>query len=89
LLLGVFSLTWLLTWFIGIPLLFISQLYYIAIGVLVGRLLLVTITANVASRKLGQKVEFWTVPLLDFIYAFYYLVTGIKALTTKKVRWKN
>jgi glycosyltransferase involved in cell wall biosynthesis len=89
LLLGMFSLTWLLTWFLGIPLLFTSQLYYVVISVLAMRLIIVTITANVASKKLGQQIELWTIPLLDFIYAFYYLVTGITALTTKKVRWKN
>lgn len=87
--LGLFTLTWLLTWFIGIPLAFFSDIIYLIPGLLVLRLILVMVTANVASKKLGQKIELWTVPFLDFIYAFYYLVTGMIALATKKVRWKN
>ena len=88
-LLGLFALTWLLTWIMGIPLAIFSDLYYVVVGLIVARIVVVTITANVASKRLHQKVELWMVPLLDFIYAFYYLVTGIKALVTKKVRWKN
>jgi glycosyltransferase involved in cell wall biosynthesis len=89
LLLGLFAISWLLTWFVGIPLAIFSEVYYVVIGLLILRLILVTITASVGVKKLHQKVELWAIPLLDFIYAFYYLVTGIKALATKKVRWKN
>jgi glycosyltransferase involved in cell wall biosynthesis len=87
--LGLFTLSGLLTWFIGIPLAFFSERYYVVLGILVLRLIILVVTANVASKKLGQKVELWTVPFLDFIYAFYYLVTGMIALASKKVRWKN
>ncbi len=89
LLLGLFTLSWILTWFIGIPLAFITEQYYVVVGALILRIIVVTVVANVASKKLHQQVTPWIVPLLDFIYAFYYLVTGIKALATKKVRWKN
>ena len=89
LLLGLFTLSWILTWFVGIPLAVIAEQYYLVIGALLLRIIVVTIVANAASKKLHQKVTPWIVPLLDFIYAFYYLVTGIKALATKKVRWKN
>jgi len=89
LLLGLFTLSWMLTWFIGIPLAILSPLKYVVVGLLLFRIIIVVVTSNVASKKLHQKFESWIVPLLDFIYAFYYLVTGIKALATKKVRWKN
>lgn len=89
LLLSLFTLSWLLTWFLGIPLAIFSELYYVVIGLLIVRIILVAATANVAAKKLHQLVELWMIPLLDFLYAFYYLVTGIKALATKKVRWKN
>jgi len=89
LLLGLYILSWILTWFVGIPLAFFTAFPYVIIGLLLFRVLLVTITSVVASKKLHQKLEAWIVPPLDFIYAFYYLVTGIKALATKKVRWKN
>ena len=89
LLLGTYILSWILTWFVGIPLAFLSPFRYVVLGLLLLRVILVTVTSNVSSKKLHQKLEAWTVPPLDFIYAFYYLVTGIKALATKKVRWKN
>jgi hypothetical protein len=87
--LGLFTLSWILTWFVGIPLAIFSAMPYVVIGLLIIRLIVFLLTVNTASSKLHQKVELWSVPLLDFIYAFYYLVTGIKALATKKVRWKN
>jgi len=89
LLLGMFTLSWLMVWFLGIPLAIFSELYWIPLGLLVARELFLVIAANIASGKLHQKVDLWLIPLLDFLYAFYYLVTGIKALATKKVRWKN
>jgi hypothetical protein len=87
--LGLFTVSALLTWLIGIPLAFFSNQYYLIVGLLVLRLILLIVTSNIASKKLGQKVELWTLPFLDFIYAFYYLVTGMIALASKKVRWKN
>ncbi|MDH4090284.1 MAG: glycosyltransferase [Cyclobacteriaceae bacterium] len=89
LLLGVFSITWILTWFIGIPLIFFSFNNYVVAGLLLLRMILVTLTIRVFAGKLGQKFEIWIIPLLDFIYAFYYLVTGLRALVISKVEWKN
>ena len=90
LLLGIFVSTWLASWFVGLPLAYLSPTeVYIILGLIVLRLLFVIITVGQAEKKLGQKFELWLVPLLDFIYAFYYLVTGLRALVTKKVRWKN
>jgi hypothetical protein len=86
---GLFSLSWILTWFLGIPLLVFSPIPYIVAGLLVLRLIIFVVTTKVAASKLHQRLEIWAVPLLDFLYAFYYLVAGIKTLATKKVRWKN
>jgi glycosyltransferase involved in cell wall biosynthesis len=88
-LLGLFSFSWIVTWFLGIPLLFFSNIPYVIAGLLVLRLIIFVVTSKAAASKLHQRLEIWAVPLLDFIYAFYYLVAGIKALATKKVRWKN
>ena len=88
-LLGLFTLSWLLVWFVGVPLAIFSEMYWIPLALLLTRELVVVIAANVGSGKLHQKVDLWMIPLLDFLYAFYYLVTGIKALATKKVRWKS
>jgi cellulose synthase/poly-beta-1,6-N-acetylglucosamine synthase-like glycosyltransferase len=88
-LLGLFALSWLVTWFAGIPLLIFSPGVYWVAGALVIRCIVMTIILRNASKKLGQPFESWAVFLLDFIYAFYYLVTGLVALLTRKVRWKN
>jgi glycosyltransferase involved in cell wall biosynthesis len=88
-LLGLFALSWLVTWFTAIPLLIFSAGVYWVAGALVVRCLVITLTLHKASKKLGQPFESWAVFLLDFIYAFYYLVTGLVALLTRKVRWKN
>jgi glycosyltransferase involved in cell wall biosynthesis len=88
-LLGLFISTWLITWFVGIPLAYYSENNYLIPGLLGLRLVLFSVSVRQTARKLGQNFERWMVPLLDFIYAFYYLVTGLRALVTKKVRWKN
>ncbi len=87
--LGLFSISWLLSWFVGLPLLFISEIPYILLGVFVFRVILLSLTVHVAAKHLGQKFESWITLGLDFIYAFYYLVTGLIALLSKKVRWKR
>ncbi len=88
LLLGLLSLSWLVTWWLGIPLVFFTEDYWI-IGILLTRTLFLTLVVQVATNRLGQRFEVWLVPVLDFIYAFYYLVTGLVALRSKKVQWKN
>ena len=88
-LLGLFTVSWLLTWFVGIPLAYFAGNDYIVASLLGLRILFVTLTIQISARRLGQWFEIWLVPLLDFIYAFYYLVTGLRALVTKKVRWKS
>ncbi|HEY9008618.1 glycosyltransferase [Ohtaekwangia sp.] len=88
-LLGLFTLTWLLTWFGGIPLAFVPEFTYLVVGALLFRMLFLVMVANMAAKRFGVRFEVWLVPLLDFIYAFYYLVTGLMALVSKKVRWKN
>jgi hypothetical protein len=52
------------------------------------RMALLVSVLHFGSRKLGASFEAWKAPFLDFIYAFYYLVTGAKALFVKKVKWK-
>jgi glycosyltransferase involved in cell wall biosynthesis len=87
--LGLFSSSWLLSWFIGLPLLFTSDIPYIVLGVFLFRIILLTVTVHIAVKQLGHKFESWAIVVLDFIYTFYYLVTGLIALLSKKVRWKK
>jgi cellulose synthase/poly-beta-1,6-N-acetylglucosamine synthase-like glycosyltransferase len=88
-LLGLFVLTGLLTWFGGIPLAIFSGYGYAIVGLMVLRVILLTITTHIAVKRFGQRFEVWAAPFLDFVYSFYYLSTGLVALVSKKVRWKN
>lgn len=88
-LLGFFSISWMLTWYLGVPLLYLSHQHLIVAGVLGLRLVFVTNTVQFIAKKLGEAFEGWIIPLLDINYAFYYLVIGLRTLVTKKVRWKN
>ena len=100
-LLGLFSLTWILTWFIwlasliwlltsfgGRELVFRHETYLI-FGPFLLRWILLLMLFNKMLKKASVGFSLWTVPLLDFIYSIYYLSTGLIALTTKKIRWRK
>jgi len=88
-LLGFFSFTHLITWLAGLPLLFIFSGYLWVLGVLLLRTLILSATTHQAATRFGHKFESWSVPLLDFLFVFYYLSTAPVALLTKKIRWRN
>jgi cellulose synthase/poly-beta-1,6-N-acetylglucosamine synthase-like glycosyltransferase len=90
LLLGLFTLTWMATWLVVTPFMFVSAALtaFVWAGFLL-RMLLMTVTVYRASRILGDSLETWKTPLLDFNYAIYYLGTGLAALASKRVRWKK
>jgi cellulose synthase/poly-beta-1,6-N-acetylglucosamine synthase-like glycosyltransferase len=88
-LLGIFAITWLLTWFLGIPLAIFSPIKYWIIGIFAFRIIFLTITTQISVKHLGQRFEAWLVPVLDFVFSIYYLSTGFVALVSKKVKWKN
>jgi len=88
-LLGMFTLSWLISWLVGIPLLFIFQPFYWIAVVMVIRIILLIVTTQTAAKRLGHRFEAWPVLLLDFLYSIYYLSTGLAALLTQKVKWKN
>jgi glycosyltransferase involved in cell wall biosynthesis len=87
--LGIFSLTWILTWILSAPVVFTKAGldYYLWAGLVVREVLLIFLCGT-ASRALGDTVEWWKIPVLDFNYAIYYLGTGLSALKSKRVRWK-
>lgn len=87
--LGVFSLTWMLTWLIVLPVSFFSPFMEWILLIFLMRWMLLIILFRKASLKWGEPFEAWKAPLLDFIYSFYYLVTGSIALVSKKVKWKS
>ncbi len=86
--LGLFSLSWMLTWLLVLPAIFFLPWTNIFLVFFFVRLVLMVVLLHVGPRKMGTSFETWKTPLLDFMYAFYYLVTGVKALFVKKVKWK-
>lgn len=87
--LGIFNFTMIGFWLLILPALLYSSMIYIPLGALLLRLILLVALAYTASRKLGDTFETWKVIFLDFIFSIYYLVMGLVALHTNKVRWKK
>jgi hypothetical protein len=100
-LLGVFSASWIVTWisvliasiwvitsFAGFLAPLPVEFYYIFVPFILRWLLLVLLFRTML-QKASLKFGLWTLPILDFIYAIYYLSTGLVALTTKKIQWRN
>ena len=88
LLLGLLSFSKIIFWFAFIAaILSVFQTYFVIGGFLLVMVLLLT-TLLALKKKTGDKSSILMFPLLDFIFIFYYISTGLKVLFTKKVRWK-
>lgn len=87
LLLGMYSASHLLFWIAFVIL--AASMYFpeIVFGVLIIRMVLNSLIINSISKKFGERIVTWTVPMMDFIYSVYLLIMGFAALSTKKVRW--
>jgi glycosyltransferase involved in cell wall biosynthesis len=87
--LGIFALTWVLTWLLAVPAIFFSPLVFWLLGAFFMRWVLLSALFDTASRRMGEPFEAWKVPFLDFIYTFYYLVAGTAAITAQRIQWKR
>lgn len=88
LLLSLFSFSWLLTWCL-LPAIYFAPYNLVLLSLFFTRWIALSTVMHQGSRQLGGTVEIWKVPVLDIIFAFYYLVTGLRALVVKRVKWKN
>jgi glycosyltransferase involved in cell wall biosynthesis len=86
--LGGLMITWLATWFI-VPFGLFTEWWIVLALQLVLRTGLLIWLLHRASLRLNAQFELWKTPILDFIFSFYYLVTGLRALVVKRIRWKN
>lgn len=77
------------SWLLVIPATVFSPWFYLPISIFSFRLILLTLLTHKASRKLGDPFVAWKATFLDFIFVIYYLVVGLKALHTNKVKWKR
>jgi cellulose synthase/poly-beta-1,6-N-acetylglucosamine synthase-like glycosyltransferase len=87
--LGLFMISWLLTWFLVFPAIVFTQPFWVLLLPFLFRWALLVWLFDKASKRLGGQFEPLKTPLLDFIFPFYYLVTGLRALVVKRIRWKN
>jgi glycosyltransferase involved in cell wall biosynthesis len=88
-LLGVFAVSWILTWYTGIALLIVNYTNWPVAATLIIRTILLLFVVRTMARQLRLQFELWMIPLLDFVYSIYYISTGLVALLTKKIRWKK
>lgn len=65
----------------------VFQTYFVLGGFSLAMVSLLT-ALLVLKKKTGDKSSIWMLPILDLIFIFYYISTGLKVLFTKKVRWK-
>ncbi len=87
--LGLFILSYIGAWLVLVPAIAYSSIIFIPIGAFALRIVMFTSLVHSSSRKLGDAFETWKVPFLDFIFVIYYLVIGLVALHTNKIRWKK
>ena len=86
-LLGFFAISWIITWLAGSGLIILDLASWACAATLSMRVTLLIILLRTLSRRTGTPFEWWAVPLLDFLYSFYYISTGLTALSTKKIQW--
>ncbi len=100
-LLGLFTLSWIVCWGAGIALvirgttsmdpstyMYVPETYLILVPFALRWILLLLLFRSML-RRASLTFSLLALPVLDIIYAVYYLLTGLAALTTKRIRWRN
>jgi hypothetical protein len=87
--LGIFTASWIVTWFAGIALMIISIGDWWIPLILAAKVTILTLVMHTIVRQTQRTFELWTLPFLDFLYTIYYISTGLATVLTKKIRWRN
>ncbi len=88
LLLGILSFTKIVFWVTSIAVIMsVYRTYFVLAGFFLVMVSLLT-ALLLLKKKTGDNSKIWMLPILDFIYIFYYISTGLRVLFTKKVRWR-
>lgn len=85
--LGSFSLSYLLSWLLLPILIICCNELYVVISSFLLRALLFYLTLIISTKKLNVTFNVWGVLFLDILYVFYYSYTVVVALFTKRVTW--
>ncbi|MGK7393022.1 MAG: glycosyltransferase [Candidatus Cyclobacteriaceae bacterium M3_2C_046] len=84
---GLYSLARALQWISFVILILAGYELYFVFGGYLLRILVLLILFNLASKKLADKLNIWTIPLMDLLYMIYLITIGVSALFTKKIKW--
>lgn len=86
-LLGIFNLSWILTWITGLTYLFMgTNFQWIAYGFILRSIILIA-SFIVATKKLGISFEIVGVIFVDLLFAIYYIFVGTRAVFVKTISW--
>jgi len=85
--LGFLSLSQLLFWLCGILLLATQAFIPFVVAGWIMRLSLQTWLLYRIARRLDGSIRWYTLPVFDFLYTFYYMFVGTWALFTKRASW--
>lgn len=88
LMLAPFSMSMIFFWPMALVSLF-SSLWYWGLAALLLRWVFQMAVAFRFTNLVHEKFNPLAIPFLDIIFWFYYLVTGFKALASKKIKWKT
>jgi len=84
--LGIYSLSYLLFWGTAIGLIFVD-VRIAGIGLLL-RAITMYMMFYIASKKIGKVYSPLILPVLDFVFGFYYIATTVSAVFSKSIKWK-
>ena len=68
---------------------FLEHCYITTITLFIVRLIVLVILFQKIIQKLNSPLTFWLIPLIDFLYIFYYLILFPTTLLNKHIQWKQ
>lgn len=83
-----FTTSWVMLGIMAFPALIFGSYQIWILSLWIARLIVMILTLNTFNNKSGEKFDLAWLPVLDFIFGFYYLVAGFKALFAKRIAWK-
>jgi glycosyltransferase involved in cell wall biosynthesis len=90
---GWYSLSHLVFWVVSLLILFFLGIennwehFLYIIGIIIVRMIFLTIVINGASKKLEGISRFWFTPIFDVLYIGYFWIMGTISFLTKTVKW--
>ena len=87
--LGLLSLSTILVWVAGVPLLLLCNKWIGIVALFLLRWLILAAAFSAARHRLRDSINLWLLPILDYLHVMYYIVVGTLAFSTKTTRWTN